>query len=267
MAMPRAALEVALTGPRCCDARTVTATDHVQRAANTVFRMESAKLIAGLTRIVRDVGLAEELAQDALVAALEHWPREGMPRQPRRLVDGDRQAPGDRRAAPQQAARPQAQGDRADAGRGERARGRGDRSGGRRRRRRRSAAPHLHVVPPGAVDRGAGGADASPAGRAHHRGDRARVPGPGADGGAADRPRQEDPGRGQGAVRGAARRRSSARGSRRCWRSSTSSSTRATRPRPATTGCGRRCARTLSASGASWRSWRRASPRCTGWWR
>lgn len=44
--------------------------------------MESARLIAGLTRFVRDVGLAEELAQDALVAALEQWPRSGVPTNP-----------------------------------------------------------------------------------------------------------------------------------------------------------------------------------------
>ncbi len=48
----------------------------------TVFRMEQAKLIAGLARIVRDVGLAEELAQDALVAALEQWPATGVPQKP-----------------------------------------------------------------------------------------------------------------------------------------------------------------------------------------
>jgi RNA polymerase sigma factor (sigma-70 family) len=48
----------------------------------TVWRMESARLIAGLTRIVRDVGVAEELAQDALVAALQQWPGEGIPRNP-----------------------------------------------------------------------------------------------------------------------------------------------------------------------------------------
>jgi RNA polymerase sigma factor (sigma-70 family) len=52
------------------------------RAIEAVWRIESAKLIARLTRIVRDVGLAEELAQDALVAALEQWPREGVPRNP-----------------------------------------------------------------------------------------------------------------------------------------------------------------------------------------
>src|SRR5436190_11651030 len=49
------------------------------RAIDAVWRIESAKLIAGLTRIVRDVGLAEDLAQDALVAALERWPESGHP--------------------------------------------------------------------------------------------------------------------------------------------------------------------------------------------
>ena len=44
---------------------------HVHRTINAIWRIESPRLIAGLTRIVRDVGLAEELAQDALVAALE----------------------------------------------------------------------------------------------------------------------------------------------------------------------------------------------------
>lgn len=52
------------------------------RAINAVFRIEQAKLIAGLTRIVRDVGLAEELAQDALVTALERWPQSGIPDNP-----------------------------------------------------------------------------------------------------------------------------------------------------------------------------------------
>ncbi len=47
-----------------------------------VFRIESARIIAGVTRIVRDVGIAEELAQDALVAALEQWPESGVPRKP-----------------------------------------------------------------------------------------------------------------------------------------------------------------------------------------
>lgn len=59
----------------------VTAVD-THRAIDAIWRIESAKLIAGLTRIVRDVGLAEELAQDALVAALERWPAGGIPDNP-----------------------------------------------------------------------------------------------------------------------------------------------------------------------------------------
>ena len=53
-----------------------------QRAIDAVWRIESPKLIAGLIRIVRDVGLAEDLAQDALVAALEQWPESGVPAKP-----------------------------------------------------------------------------------------------------------------------------------------------------------------------------------------
>ncbi|MGY5033812.1 RNA polymerase sigma factor [Streptomyces sp. 900116325] len=51
-------------------------------AVEAVFRIESARIIAGVTRIVRDVGIAEELAQDALVAALEQWPESGVPDRP-----------------------------------------------------------------------------------------------------------------------------------------------------------------------------------------
>ncbi len=53
-----------------------------QRTIEAVWRIESAKLIAGLARMVRDVGMAEELAQDALVAALEQWPKSGVPDNP-----------------------------------------------------------------------------------------------------------------------------------------------------------------------------------------
>ncbi|HET9776773.1 MAG TPA: RNA polymerase sigma factor [Gemmatimonadaceae bacterium] len=59
----------------------MTASD-THRAIDAVWRIESAKLIAGLTRIVRDVGLAEDLAQDALLAALEKWPETGVPDNP-----------------------------------------------------------------------------------------------------------------------------------------------------------------------------------------
>ncbi|WAC61943.1 RNA polymerase sigma factor [Pseudoxanthomonas sp. SL93] len=57
-------------------------TSATHRAIDAVWRIESARLIAGLARMVRDVGLAEELAQDALVAALETWPDDGVPDNP-----------------------------------------------------------------------------------------------------------------------------------------------------------------------------------------
>ncbi|MEU9476454.1 sigma-70 family RNA polymerase sigma factor [Streptomyces sp. NPDC048191] len=59
-----------------------TAAQPAAHAIETVFRLESPRVIAGVARIVRDVGIAEELAQDALVAALERWPRDGVPDNP-----------------------------------------------------------------------------------------------------------------------------------------------------------------------------------------
>jgi RNA polymerase sigma factor (sigma-70 family) len=58
------------------------ATTDVNRTIEAVWRIESARLIAGLARIVRDIGLAEDLAQEALVAALEQWPESGVPDNP-----------------------------------------------------------------------------------------------------------------------------------------------------------------------------------------
>ena len=57
-------------------------TDTVATTIATVWRAESARIVAGTARLVRDLGLAEELAQDALVAALEHWPVDGVPHNP-----------------------------------------------------------------------------------------------------------------------------------------------------------------------------------------
>ncbi len=74
----------------------------IHRTIDAVWRIESAKLIAGLTRVVRDVGLAEDLAQDALLAALEQWPQSGVPDNPgawlmaigkRRAIDVMRRGP------------------------------------------------------------------------------------------------------------------------------------------------------------------------------
>jgi RNA polymerase sigma-70 factor (ECF subfamily) len=68
--------------PVALDQIPAVGTTETQRAIHAVWKIESARLIAGLTRMVRDVGLAEELAQDALVAALEHWPESGVPANP-----------------------------------------------------------------------------------------------------------------------------------------------------------------------------------------
>ena len=77
------------------------AASDTHQAIETVFRIERARLIAGLARMVRDVDRAEELAQDALVAALAEWPKSGVPEKPcawlmatakRRAIDGFRRA-------------------------------------------------------------------------------------------------------------------------------------------------------------------------------
>src|SRR5580692_7001045 len=52
------------------------------RAVDAIWKMEAAKVIGGLTRIVRDVGFAEDLAQEALLAALQQWPESGIPANP-----------------------------------------------------------------------------------------------------------------------------------------------------------------------------------------
>ena len=185
----------------------------------------------------------------------------GRPGQPGRLADGHRQAPRDRRAAPRRDARAQAAGARA-------------RARGRARRPRRAAlevddvgddllAARVHLLPPGALHRGAGRAHAAAARRPHHARDRARVPRLGGDRRAAHRARQAHARGSARSVRGAERRRARAAPRRRCSRSSTWSSTRATRRPPATTGRARSCATRRCGSGACSPSWRRASPRST----
>jgi RNA polymerase sigma-70 factor, ECF subfamily len=88
-------------GSRPLDADGPVAASEVGRTIEAVWRIESARLIAGLARQVRDVGLAEDLAQEALVAALEQWPESGVPGNPgawlmavarRRAVDRFRRA-------------------------------------------------------------------------------------------------------------------------------------------------------------------------------
>jgi RNA polymerase sigma factor (sigma-70 family) len=60
----------------------VAATSEAHRAVDAIWRIESARIIAGVARMVRDVGLAEDLAQEALVAALDQWPSSGVPDNP-----------------------------------------------------------------------------------------------------------------------------------------------------------------------------------------
>lgn len=78
-------------------AGTVRSTPDVERIVAAVWRIESAKIVATLTRMVGDFGLAEDLAQDAVLEALRQWPAEGVPRNPaawltavakRRAIDG-----------------------------------------------------------------------------------------------------------------------------------------------------------------------------------
>src|SRR6516162_411354 len=54
----------------------------ITRAIEAIWRIESARLVAGLARLVRDVALAEDLAQDALVSAVDQWPKQGVPDKP-----------------------------------------------------------------------------------------------------------------------------------------------------------------------------------------
>lgn len=84
-----------------CDSLSLVKSRDTHRAIETVFRIERARIIATLTRFVRDVGLAEEFAQDALIAALRHWPETGVPDKPgawliatakRRAIDHFRRA-------------------------------------------------------------------------------------------------------------------------------------------------------------------------------
>ena len=179
----------------------------VDRAIDAVWRIESARLIAGLTRIVRDVGLAEDLAQDALVAALEQWPKEGVPDNPgawlmaaakRRAIDLLRRSECSSESIEEL---------------GRELESRADRSAGRRRLateqddRRRPAAPRLHLLPPGPVHRGPRRPDAAPARRPHDRRDRPRLPRSRSHDRPAHRPRQAHPRREARPVRGAPRER------------------------------------------------------------
>ena len=147
----------------------------VNRVVEAVWRIESARLIAGLARTVRDVGLAEDLAQEALVAALEQWPESGVPDNPGAWLMATAKHRGiDRLRRARMAERKHEElGRELESPR--RRRRAGPRRRARRPVRRRPAPADLHGLPPGALDRRAGGADPAPARRAD---DRRRSPAP-----------------------------------------------------------------------------------------
>src|SRR6185312_12415443 len=68
--------------PRAPERRTLTCMSDVAKTIEAVWKIESTRLIAAIARVTRDIGIAEELAQDALVTALEVWPDEGIPEKP-----------------------------------------------------------------------------------------------------------------------------------------------------------------------------------------
>ena len=232
----------------------MTADDSTQaahRAIEAVWRLESARIIAGLAGLLRDVGLAEELAQDALVAALEQWPADGIPANPGAwLMLTARHRAIDRiRRNERLAGKLNLLGRELETGAHERPR-RVRRRPGRGQDRRRPAAADVHLLPSGAVHRGEDRADPAPARRPDHRGDRPRVPGRGADDRQADRAGQADAGQQAGPVRGSVAGRTAWAGSPRCSRCSTWCSTRDTRRWRATTGCALRYAAKRCASAA-----------------
>ena len=146
----------------------------VNRTIDAVWRIESARLIAGLARIVRDVGVAEDLAQDALVAALEQWPSPASrtTRAPgswrrrsigRSTVSAEARCTSERRGSSVRRSRST-----------EKSRVRILRPGSTMRRRR-PPAPNLHRLPPRALDRWARRAHAAPARRPDDGRSRARI--------------------------------------------------------------------------------------------
>ena len=168
----------------------MTAAD-IHRTILAVWRIEQPRLITGLSRMLRDVPLAEDLTQEALVAALEHWPVIGRAGKARGVADGDGQAPGAGSIAPPPHARSQARDADTRPGAGAADDARSGRCAGRRYRRRVAAAD-LHRLPSAIVARGPRRAGASDDLRPDHGRDRARLPAAGGDHRPAHRAREAD---------------------------------------------------------------------------
>ena len=217
-----------------------------------VFRQEHGRAVAVLVRSFGDIDLAEEAVQDAFAEAVRRWPERRPAAQPGRLDHHHRAQPRHRPSAPRVRAR------------------RAPRPGRPPARPRRAASPddgesedEEGAVPddrlrliftcchPALSRRRAGGAHPAPARRAHHAGDRPRVPGLGAHDGAAARPRQGQDPRCRHPLPRAPRRGPARPPGAACCASSTSSSTRATPPAPARSSCATTCAPRPSASAGS----------------
>ena len=179
-----------------------------------VFRDEWGRVLAALIGFLGDFDLAEEAAQEAFAIAAERWPRDGMPANPGAWLVDDGAQPRDRPDPARAHARRE---DAAARRRRSRSRTTMDDDG----LPRRAARADLHVLPPGARARRAGRADAAHARRPDDRRDRARVPRPGADDGAAARAREAEDHGGRHPVPRAARRTCCPTGSPPCSRSST----------------------------------------------
>src|SRR5256712_14378 len=243
----------------------MTASD-TRGAIDAVWRIESARLIAGLTRIVRDLGLAEDLAQDALVAALEQWPKAGVPDDPggwlmavakRRVIEQLRRRTMLERKHEELGREREAQREMAEADFD--AAINDDVGDDLLRLVFAACHPVLSAEARVALTlRLLGGLTTEEIARAF------LVPEPtGADGRPAHRPGQADPRQRASPLRGPPAGPSLPRVCRRCSRSSTSSSMRATRRPLVRTGCGLRSARRRSVSAASWPSSLPRSPRST----
>ena len=211
------------------------------------FHAEWGRVVATLVRLTGDWDLAEECAQDAFATALERWSGDGVPRRPgawlttvarNRALDRLRR---DRVGASKEREVAVLQADPA-----------GDESAAGRRRRdrrgpRRSPPPHLHLLPSCVGLRGTCRADPAHAGRHDDGRDRPRLPRSRTDHGPTARPGQaQDPQR-RHPLRRPARPPAARAHQRRCWPSSTCSSTRGTRPARAATWCGGRSATRPSA--------------------
>ena len=168
----------------------MTAAD-IHRTILAVWRIEQPRLITGLSRMLRDVTLAEDLTQEALVAALEHWPVTGVPERPGAwlMATAKRRALDDLRRRRMLARKHEML--IRDLEQEQQAMPDPD-AGARRRVRRRTAAADLHRLPSAPVARGARGARTPDDLRPDHGRDRARLPAAGGDHCPAHRAREAD---------------------------------------------------------------------------